>query len=470
MISFSRAAAEGGDLTLPVGFRFRPTDEELVDYYLKNKVQGRDFHAEGIIDEIDILKFEPWDLVAKSLMKPDDESGFFFSQPEYTPKKKTKRTTEVGFWKITGREHDIRTRDRRRTVIGKKRILTFYIGHVRNSDKTNWVMHEYYIPKAHPNANQRDFVLCHLKKTVKNSGEIHTDVATTCDEVEPSTHNESDFENPPARDMIDILEEYVDYNALQPAFVANDSDAEFAEFLKTVLVEPDGGVTSDTDMEPLLGNAQAEMDSAVFYGSSQPSRDTGGIFRYQISPQAASSVNVAPKPETDRVQLKSDASQRPRHQSGPIIDTSADEYYTKEKTRRRTNPPAKPKQPAYRRTAADLPQKHISPTNSSQDKKVAQGKNAEKGMEQTQNITTVSNWKGSFITWQTSPLTTSTPSVYISNIFLGLFLLYFCVREVVLYGPMGSHHSGGGFPLPPMAPMIEPQCQWDCQWDFFSPM
>ncbi|ONI23707.1 hypothetical protein PRUPE_2G203100 [Prunus persica] len=155
MISFSRAAEEEGDLSLPVGFRFRPTDEELVDYYLKNKVQGMDFHAEGIIDEIDILKFEPWNLVAKSLMKPDDENGFFFSQPEYTQKKNTKRSTEVGFWKITGREHEIRTRDRRRTVIGKKRILTFYIGHGRNSDKTDWVMHEYYIPKAHPNANQR---------------------------------------------------------------------------------------------------------------------------------------------------------------------------------------------------------------------------------------------------------------------------------------------------------------------------
>ncbi|KAH0980017.1 hypothetical protein GBA52_007194 [Prunus armeniaca] len=163
---------------------------------------------------------------------------------------------------------------------------------------------------------QRDFVLCHchLKKNVKKSDEIHTDVATTCDEGEPSTHIASDFEHPPAHD---ILEEYVDYNALQPAFAANDSDVEFAEFLETVLVEPDGGVTSDTDMEPFHGHGQAEMLSEVFYGSSLPSRDTGGIFRNQISPQAASSVNVAPKPQTDRVQLKSDTSQGargPRHQ------------------------------------------------------------------------------------------------------------------------------------------------------------
>ncbi|XP_021822663.1 protein NTM1-like 9 [Prunus avium] len=64
MARLSRAAEEEeGDLSLPVGFRFRPTDEELVNYYLKNKLEGS--HAENIIDEIDILKFEPWDLPGK---------------------------------------------------------------------------------------------------------------------------------------------------------------------------------------------------------------------------------------------------------------------------------------------------------------------------------------------------------------------------------------------------------------------
>ncbi|XP_021824354.1 NAC domain-containing protein 40-like isoform X3 [Prunus avium] len=351
MISFSRAAAEGGDLTLPVGFRFRPTDEELVDYYLKNKVQGMDFHAEGIIDEIDILKFEPWDLVAKSLMKPDDESGFFFSQPEYTPKKKTKRTTEVGFWKITGREHDIRTRDRRRTVIGKKRILTFYIGQVRNSDKTNWVMHEYYIPKAHPNANQRDFVLCHLKNNVKNA-----DVATTCDEGE--THNASDVEYQPVNDMNmedtrppengDYFERARDlllanslsnndHNAFPPEFSANDQ-----EFLRTLIVEPQFRVTSDTDREPVhhrVQSLQMRCEPQILYklqcGSSQSRRDTDVILHNQLSRQASSSVNVASKPQTE-VQLQSGTYQRehrPQQQSGPINvlrDTFADEYYVRE--------------------------------------------------------------------------------------------------------------------------------------------
>lgn len=60
MIVISRAAED--DLSVPVGFRFHPTDEELVTHYLKKKLKGMDSHVSNIIREIDILKFEPWDL------------------------------------------------------------------------------------------------------------------------------------------------------------------------------------------------------------------------------------------------------------------------------------------------------------------------------------------------------------------------------------------------------------------------
>lgn len=48
-------------VTLPPGFRFHPTDEELVDYYLNRKINGRKIELE-IIPEVDLYKFEPWDL------------------------------------------------------------------------------------------------------------------------------------------------------------------------------------------------------------------------------------------------------------------------------------------------------------------------------------------------------------------------------------------------------------------------
>lgn len=47
--------------SLPPGFRFHPTDEELVAYYLKRKVNGRAIDFD-IIAEVDLYKCEPWDL------------------------------------------------------------------------------------------------------------------------------------------------------------------------------------------------------------------------------------------------------------------------------------------------------------------------------------------------------------------------------------------------------------------------
>lgn len=47
--------------SLPRGFGFYPTDEELVSHYLKKKSLGQKIDHE-IIPEVDIYKFEPWDL------------------------------------------------------------------------------------------------------------------------------------------------------------------------------------------------------------------------------------------------------------------------------------------------------------------------------------------------------------------------------------------------------------------------
>ena len=48
-------------MSLPPGFRFHPTDEELVAYYLHRKINGGTIELE-IIPEVDLYKCEPWDL------------------------------------------------------------------------------------------------------------------------------------------------------------------------------------------------------------------------------------------------------------------------------------------------------------------------------------------------------------------------------------------------------------------------
>lgn len=46
---------------VPPGFRFHPTDEELVDYYLREKVASRRTGL-NVIKDVDLYKIEPWDL------------------------------------------------------------------------------------------------------------------------------------------------------------------------------------------------------------------------------------------------------------------------------------------------------------------------------------------------------------------------------------------------------------------------
>lgn len=46
---------------LPPGFRFHPTDEELITYYLTRKVSDVSFSSKAVVD-VDINKCEPWDL------------------------------------------------------------------------------------------------------------------------------------------------------------------------------------------------------------------------------------------------------------------------------------------------------------------------------------------------------------------------------------------------------------------------
>lgn len=52
---------KNGVLRLPPGFRFHPTDEELVVQYLKRKVQASPLPA-SIIPEVDVCRADPWEL------------------------------------------------------------------------------------------------------------------------------------------------------------------------------------------------------------------------------------------------------------------------------------------------------------------------------------------------------------------------------------------------------------------------
>ena len=49
------------ELNLPAGFRFHPTDEELVKFYLCRRCASEPITV-PVIAEIDLYKFNPWEL------------------------------------------------------------------------------------------------------------------------------------------------------------------------------------------------------------------------------------------------------------------------------------------------------------------------------------------------------------------------------------------------------------------------
>ncbi|XP_059429496.1 NAC domain-containing protein 40-like isoform X2 [Corylus avellana] len=142
------------------GFRFSPTDEELISYYLKKKIEGSEKSVE-VISEIEICRHEPWDLPAKAVIQSDTE-WFFFSPRgrKYPNGSQSKRATELGYWKATGKERNVKSGP---NVIGTKRTLVFHIGRAPRGERTEWIMHEYCMPES----LQDSLVVCRLRKNTE---------------------------------------------------------------------------------------------------------------------------------------------------------------------------------------------------------------------------------------------------------------------------------------------------------------
>ncbi|KAL5080234.1 hypothetical protein RYX36_008655, partial [Vicia faba] len=104
------------------GFRFHPTDEELVAFYLKRKIQQKSLPIE-LIKQVDIYKYDPWDL--PKLASSGEKEWYFYCPRDrkYRNSSRPNRVTRAGFWKATGTDRPIYSSDGK--CIGLKKSLCF---------------------------------------------------------------------------------------------------------------------------------------------------------------------------------------------------------------------------------------------------------------------------------------------------------------------------------------------------------
>ncbi|XP_027365033.1 NAC domain containing protein 50 isoform X2 [Abrus precatorius] len=164
--SASASATTAPPTSLAPGFRFHPTDEELVIYYLKRKVCGKSFRFDAI-SEVDIYRSEPWELADKSRLKTRDQEWYFFSalDKKYGNGGRMNRATVKGYWKATGNDRPVKHEQKE---VGLKKTLVFHSGRAPDGVRTNWVMHEYRLVDLPERAGtgssqpQDAYVLCRV--------------------------------------------------------------------------------------------------------------------------------------------------------------------------------------------------------------------------------------------------------------------------------------------------------------------
>ncbi|XP_072151812.1 NAC domain-containing protein 58 [Setaria viridis] len=180
-MAFSLRIASAASIQHQPGFRFTPTDEEIVVHYLRPRAVNEPIPS-AVIADVQIMNHNPWDLLTghphifKSFFHkkqirilyllmssnvycapaPNTEGSserYFFSQRvlKWPLGDQWNRAAGNGHWKTTGKDMPIFSS----TVIGGvplmiglKRTLVFHLGKSDIGENTEWAMQEYSLAGA----------------------------------------------------------------------------------------------------------------------------------------------------------------------------------------------------------------------------------------------------------------------------------------------------------------------------------
>ncbi|KAF8019603.1 hypothetical protein BT93_G0326 [Corymbia citriodora subsp. variegata] len=189
----------------PVGLRFEPTEDELVDHHLRGKLKGK-LEAFCLIPELYIYSCEPPDLFISynelSAIPSDGRECFFFCPcGDKVPnnRRSNNRMTEFGYWKDTCKKRVIRSPVTGKQI-GIRKILVYYEGRQPNACKTDVVMHEYHLNSSVSDSQisgPMAYVLCHIidrKRKIARSAKASTPSSTSTGSTPNDSGNEQAHE------------------------------------------------------------------------------------------------------------------------------------------------------------------------------------------------------------------------------------------------------------------------------------
>ncbi|GAB2282236.1 hypothetical protein Dimus_016786 [Dionaea muscipula] len=146
-------------MSLPPGFKFYPSDEELVCHYLQKKIDNEEL-VKGTLVQIDLHTCEPWQLPEVAKLNANEWYFFSFRDRKYATGFRTNRATTSGYWKATGKDRIV-LHPKTRVIVGMRKTLVFYKNRAPNGIKTGWIMHEFRLENPHMPPKE-DWVLCRV--------------------------------------------------------------------------------------------------------------------------------------------------------------------------------------------------------------------------------------------------------------------------------------------------------------------
>ncbi|XP_025886242.1 NAC domain-containing protein 1-like [Solanum lycopersicum] len=170
--------------SIPLGYRFLPTDDELIEHYLMKKINGEKLPKINDFQEICINSSHPQEYCTTENKHKRGENWYFFTRREKKYKKGGRPNRQVGgkkgFWKATGNDVEIMKDGQ---IIGYRKTLDYQ---EEKGIRSKWKMHEFRIHKKGLSHELDKSVLCEIyinKRTNNNDEDIIQATSDNINEV-----------------------------------------------------------------------------------------------------------------------------------------------------------------------------------------------------------------------------------------------------------------------------------------------